>query len=105
MLSNFFPSLLTMRPNKLEQLFLETLSSPVLEFEGRARANPIGAPSDASFLGELLVVPSNVRLDWKVIDRYKCSGLFGLEVCNEGKTFYNIDTRGQCYETFYDCKL
>jgi len=35
-----FPS----RPNKLEGLSLETLSSQVSEFEGKARANPIGAP-------------------------------------------------------------
>ncbi len=44
---NFFPSSLTMRPNELEGLSLETLSSQVLEFEGKARANPIGAPSYA----------------------------------------------------------
>jgi len=31
-----------MRPNKLEHLSLETLSSQVLEFEGKARANPMG---------------------------------------------------------------
>ncbi len=38
-----FPSSLTRRPNKLEDLSLETLSRQVLEFEGEARANPIGA--------------------------------------------------------------
>jgi hypothetical protein len=32
------------RPNKLEGLSLETISSQVLELEGKARANPIGAP-------------------------------------------------------------
>jgi hypothetical protein len=32
------------RPNKLEGLSLETLSSQVLEFEGKGKANPIGAP-------------------------------------------------------------
>ncbi len=36
--------------------------------------------SDASFLGKLLVLPANVRLDWKVIARYKHSSLFGLVV-------------------------
>ena len=40
----------------------------------------------------LLVLPANVRLDWKVIARYKHSSLFGLIVSNEGKTFCNIDT-------------
>jgi hypothetical protein len=36
--------------------------------------------SDASFLGELLVLPANVRLDWKEIAGYKHSSLFGLVV-------------------------
>ncbi len=49
--------------------------------------------SDASFLGKLLVLPANVILDWKEIARYKNSNLFGLIVSNEGKRFYNIDTR------------
>ncbi len=49
------------RPNKLEDLSLETLSSQVLEFEGKARANPIGVLSDATFLGKLLVLPASVR--------------------------------------------
>jgi hypothetical protein len=35
-----FPSSLTMRPNKLEHLSLKTLSSHVLEFDGKARAKP-----------------------------------------------------------------
>ncbi len=49
--------------------------------------------SDASFLGKLLASPANVRLDWKVIVRYKHSSLFGLVISNEGKKFYNNDTR------------
>jgi hypothetical protein len=49
--------------------------------------------SDASFLGKLLVLPANVRLDWKVIARHKHSSLLGLVISNEGKKFYNIDTR------------
>jgi hypothetical protein len=36
-----FSLLLTMRPNKQKHLSLETLSSQVVEFEGKARANPI----------------------------------------------------------------
>ncbi len=43
-------------------------------------------------MGKLLVLPANVRLDWKVIARYKHSSLFGLVVSNKGKKFYNIDT-------------
>jgi hypothetical protein len=49
--------------------------------------------SEASFLGKLLVLPANIRLDWKVIARYKHSSLFGLFVSNEEKKFYNFDTR------------
>ncbi len=74
-----------MRPNKLKGLPLEILSSQVLEFEGKVRANPIGGPfrSDGSFLGKLLVLPANVRLNWKVIARNKHSSLFGLIVSNK----------------------
>ncbi len=45
--------------------------------------------SDAS-LGKLLVLPANVRLDWKVIARYKHSGLFGLVFCNKEKKFITL---------------
>ncbi len=47
----FSSSSVTTRPNKLEGLSLETLSSQVLEFEGKARANPIGAPFRCFILG------------------------------------------------------
>ncbi len=47
--------------------------------------------SDASFLGKLLVLPANVRLDWTVIAGYKRYSLFGL--VSKGKKFNNIDTR------------
>ncbi len=49
--------------------------------------------SDASFLGKLLELPANDRLDWKVIASYEHSSLFGLVFSNEGKKFYDIDTR------------
>jgi hypothetical protein len=80
---------LTTRPNKLEGLPLETLSSQVLEFEGKARVKPIGGPF---FLGKLLVLPANVRQDWKVFTRHKHSSLLGLVVRDKGKKFYNMDT-------------
>jgi len=51
---------------------------------------------DASFLGKLLMLPAKVKQDWKVIARYKHSSLFGLLISNEGKKFYNIDTRLGC---------
>ncbi len=61
----------------------------------RARPEPtqLERLSDASFLGKLLVLPANVKLDWKVIVRYKHSSLFGLIICNKEKTFYTIVTR------------
>ncbi len=58
----------------------------------RARPEPLECLSDAPFLGKLLVFPANVRLDWKVIARYKNYSLFGLIVTNEEKRFYNTDT-------------
>ncbi len=93
----FFPSLLMTRPNKLEQMSLKTLYSQVLEFEGKARANPIGA---SCFLGKLLVFPTNVRLDWKVIGTTDAS-LFGLINSDEGKMFFDIDTWYQGCKTFF----
>ncbi len=60
--------------------------------------------SDGSFLGKLLVLPANVRLDWKVIARYKHSSLFYLVIRNEGKKFYNIDPWCQCYESLFFVK-
>ncbi len=63
----------------------------------RARPEPtlLECLLDAPFLSKLLVLPANVRLDWKVIARYKHSSLFDLVVGNEGKKFYNIDTRSR----------
>ena len=51
----------------LEHLSLETLSSQVLEFDDKARANQLEHISDDYFFGKLLVFPANIRLDWKVI--------------------------------------
>jgi hypothetical protein len=48
--------------------------------------------SDASFFGKLLVLQTNVRLDWKVIARYKHSSLMGLIIGDEEKKFYNTGT-------------
>jgi hypothetical protein len=49
--------------------------------------------SDASFLGKLLVLPANVRLDWKVIASYEHSNLLGLVISDEEKKFYKISTK------------
>jgi len=50
-IKNFFSLSLTTRPNKLEHFLLETLSSCVLEFEDKARANPIGGPCRCFLFG------------------------------------------------------
>ncbi len=44
--------------------------------------------SDASFLGKLLVLLANVRLDWKVFARHKHSSLFGPVIGNREKKFF-----------------
>ncbi len=72
----------------LERVSSETLSSRVLEFEGKAGPTQLEHLSDTSFL----VFLENVRLDWKVIAYYKHSSLFGLVISSEGKKFYNINT-------------
>jgi hypothetical protein len=46
---------------------METLSSQVLEFNGKAKAAQLDHLSDASILGKFLVFSANVRLDWKGI--------------------------------------
>ena len=46
--------------------------------------------SDASLLGKLLVLPANVRLDWKVVARYKHSSLFGFIISNEGEKIVTL---------------
>jgi hypothetical protein len=80
------------RPNKLEGLSLKPFPVRSLNLTARPEPAQLEHLSDASFLGKLLVLPTNVRLDWKVIARYKHSSLFGLVISNEGKQFYNIDT-------------
>jgi hypothetical protein len=50
--------------------------------------------SDASFLSKLLVVPVNVRLDWKVIARYKHSSIFGLIVRQQRNFFITLTSGG-----------
>ncbi len=60
----------------------------------RARPEPtiLGCLSDASFLGKLLMLLVNVRLDWKVIARYKLSSLFGLVISKKETSFITLTT-------------
>jgi hypothetical protein len=51
-----------MRSNKLEH-FLETLSSQVLEFEGRPEPTQLKHFSIASFMGKFVELPENVKVD------------------------------------------
>jgi len=44
-------------------------------------------------MGKLLLLPSNLILGWKVIACYKDFSLFCLTDSDEGREFYNIDTR------------
>ncbi len=75
----------------------------------RARPEPtqLKRLSDASFLGKLLMLPANVRLDWKVIAKYKHSSLFGLVINNERTSFVTL-TPGEllfCVRFGRACKL
>ncbi len=45
-------------------------------------------------MAKLLVLPANVRLNWKVIAMYKQSSLFGLVFCNEEKKVFITLTPG-----------
>ncbi len=58
----------------------------------RAKSEPTQMECRASFLGKLLVLPANVRLDFKDIARYKHSSLLGLVVSDEGKKFKTLTT-------------
>ncbi len=53
--------------------------------------------SDASFFGKLLVLPTNVRLDWKVIARNKHS--CGLYYKQFTIVIYDRNAIGQYYKT------
>ena len=72
----------------------------------RARPEPTQLEylSDASFLGKLLVFPANVKTRLESDCQLKHSSLFGLIDSDEGKKFYNLETRedfadkGMCYK-------
>jgi hypothetical protein len=79
---------------------------PVWSKNLRARLEPtqVEPLSDASFLGQLLVLTANVRVGWKGIARDKCSSLFSLNISYEEKK-YSIDTGCQSYKTFFSPSL
>jgi hypothetical protein len=57
--------------------------------------------SDASFLGKLLVLPANIRLDWKEIATSKHSSLFCLVVSDKEKSFITLTPGGNVINLFY----
>jgi hypothetical protein len=69
----------------------------------RAKPEPtqLECLSDASFLGKLLVLPANVRLDREVFARCKHFSLFGLIVSNEEKSFITLTPGFRILKTFF----
>ncbi len=57
----------------------------------RARPEPtqLERLSDATFLGKLLLLPASVRLDWKVIGRYKHSAYLASSSATPGVNVIN----------------
>jgi hypothetical protein len=87
-------------PDKLEGFPLETLSIGSYNLKARPEETQLEENlSDASFFSKLLVLLTNVRLDWKVIARYKHSTLLGLIISDEEKRFFNIDTWSPTHRT------
>ncbi len=54
--------------------------------------------SDTSFSGKLLVLPANVRLDWKAIARYKHSSLLQKSVNYGHNEFYDTGPKSNMCE-------
>jgi hypothetical protein len=69
----------------------------------RARPEPTQLKdlSDASFLGKFLVLPTNVRLNLKVIARYKNSSFFSLIISNEEKSFITLTPGDDVIKLFF----
>jgi hypothetical protein len=95
---NFFPSSLTTRTNKLEGLSLETLSSRVLKLRARSEPTQLEHLSDTFFSGKLLVLPANVRLDWKAMASYKHSSLLQKSVNYSQNEFYDTGPKSNMCE-------
>ncbi len=57
--------------------------------------------SDASFLGKLVVLQANVRLDCKVIVSANTLAYLASLTVMKKKMFYDIDTWCQCHNNFF----
>ncbi len=78
-----------MRPNKLEQLFLTSISSLVNDLHIRVEPTLVDP-----LLSRLLTLQANVRQVWKGLPGSNALHLFGISVSEEEKQFYRIGTRG-----------
>jgi hypothetical protein len=52
-------------------------------------------------IGFALALPSNSKNQLERVSKEKPSSLLGLVISDEGKKFYNIDTRSQGYKTLF----
>jgi hypothetical protein len=81
----FFSSSLTNRPNKLQRLFLESLSSQVFNLQVSAGAYPEECLSKVS-----LVLPAKFKARLEMVASDKHTSLFGLLVSDEEKSFKTL---------------
>ncbi len=93
MLSNIFPSSLLMRPNKLECLYWQSLSSLVKHFLKTPGAYPRRKHLKGAPIGLPLALPSKSKTWLERVSKGKPSSLLGLIINDKGKKFYNNDTR------------
>ncbi len=91
------------RPNKQECLYLAITFQSSLTFAGNIRSLPKNLKCPQ--VGFALALPSNSKTQLESIFNGKPFSLLGLVISDEEKKFYNIDTWGQCYKTFYGRKL
>jgi hypothetical protein len=93
MLLNFFSSLPMMRPNKLECLHRAKTFQSSLTFAGGTRSLPKKEASERSCIRLALALPSNSKTQLERVTKSNPSSLLGLVISDEGKKFFNIDTR------------
>jgi hypothetical protein len=87
----FFPSLLTMKPNKLECLYLAFTFQSILTFAVTPGACPRRKHLKGPPIELALSLPSNSKARLERVSKDKPSCLLGLVVSDEEKKFYNID--------------
>jgi len=91
---DFFASLLTKRPNKLECLYLAITFQSSLTFAGSTRSLPRRKHLKGPPIGFALALPSNFKTRLERISKGKPSSLLGLIVSDEGKKSFITLTPG-----------